>query len=146
MIRVVGLIRVLSVVLFLIVLGLVYAYLPVMVRVLPQDATLLFHREYVFYSAVGLFFLINLFVFMLIKMVNPLLLSRKGEEMTAWFNSIGFVINVYVATLFGFIGVLNNPLHISASSYGYLNYMGPILLMIWIVGIIYFSVKKKSTT
>ena len=46
MIKMVNFIRILSITLYLGVLGLVYAYLPVMVRTLPQDDTILVHREY----------------------------------------------------------------------------------------------------
>ena len=146
MIKMVNLIRVLSIVLFLGVLALVYAYLPVMVRVLPQDQTMLIHREYFFYYAVGVFFVVNGFSWGLIKIIDPLIELKRGEMATAWFNMIAAVLNIYLALILGFIGVLNNPQHVSASGFSYLNYMGPILLIIWMVGFFYLSVNKKSTT
>ena len=146
MIKMVNFIRILSITLYLGVLGLVYAYLPVMVRTLPQDDTILVHREYFFYYAIGVFAIVNLFTWILIRMINPLIMLKRGEMATAWFNTIASVINIYLALVLGFIGVLNNPLHVSASGFAYLNYLGPVMLIIWMVGFFYLSVNKKSTT
>lgn len=146
MIKMVNLIRVLSIILYLLVLGLVYAYLPVMVKLIPVDQTMLIHREYFFYYAVGVFFVVNGFSWGLIKILNPLILIKRGELATAWFNLIAVVLNLYLVFILGFIGVLNNPQHVSSVGFSYLNYMGPVLLIIWMVGFFYVSVSKKSTS
>ena len=48
--------------------------------------------------------------------------------------------------MIGFVGVLNNPLHVSTRGYAYLNYIGPALIIVWLIGFFYLSGQKKSTT
>jgi hypothetical protein len=146
MVKVVGIVRVMSVILFLIALGLVYAYLPVMVKVWPGDGGILLHKEYFFYYTVAIFFVLNLFTWGLIQLSRPLLSLKGSEEFSAWFESIRVILNIYLTLLLAFIGVINNPLHVSAEGFAYLNFVGPVLLLIWFIGIFYLSFKKKSTS
>lgn len=132
--------------LYLLALGLVYAYLPVMVKVFPGDQGMLIHREYFFYYTVALFLIINLFTWGLKRLTNPLLMLKRGELVTAWFNVIAPIINIYLSMLLGYIGVINNPLHVSAQGFAYLNYIGPFLILAWIIVFFYLLSTKKSTT
>ena len=146
MIKIVGIIRALSIVLFLITLGLVYAYLPVTVKVLPNQVDLMLHTSSVFYYAVAFFVVINLFTWRLVRLTNPLLLLKRVDVVTAWFNALVPILNVYFSMIIAYMGVLNNPLSVSAQGFAYLNYIGPVLLLIWLVMFFYLSVNKKSTS
>ena len=146
MLKIVGLIRTLSFVLFLGTLGLVYAYLPIMVEVLPDRLDLALHKSSFFYYVVALFIIVNLFTWGLTKLAHSLLMLKTGEEVTAWFNVISPIINIYLSLLLGYVGVINNPLHVSAQGFAYLNYFGPAMLLIWVGVLFYMIVNKKSTT
>jgi hypothetical protein len=69
---------------------------------------------------------------------------KYGELSAGWFAALPVVVNFYICFLVGFLGVLNNPSNIQFSSYEYLNYLGPILLLVWGILIIYFMSTKKS--
>ncbi|MBV6645563.1 MAG: hypothetical protein KI790_08950 [Cyclobacteriaceae bacterium] len=144
MVKVINLVRILSIVLFLIILALVYAYLPVMVQLQPGSRELLLNREYFFYCGAGLFLVINVFIWLLLKLISPLT-TNSSEPVLAWLNALPFVINVYLTLLVGFVGVINNQLHISTKSYAYLNYLGPFLLFVWLSGVFYMLfVRRKN--
>jgi hypothetical protein len=145
MVKVVNFVRILSILLFLAILGLVYAYLPVMVEMAPEAGVLTIRRENFFYFAAAAFLLINIFCWFLIKMAVPRLQVFKGIETAAWFAALPFVVNVYITFLVGFVGVINNQIHVSLAGYSYLNYLGPFLFFSWLVGLIYLIVKKKQT-
>ncbi len=146
MIKTVNFLRFLSIVLFLIILGLVYAFLPITVQLTEETNQLTVHKSSFFYYTIAFFLVVNLFVTLMTAILKPLLMRKGGDELTAWFNSLSFVINIYFTLLVGFVGVLNNQTHVSISSYAYLNYLGPLILASWIIGFFYLIVKKKPTS
>ena len=80
MLKIVGLIRTLSFVLFLGTLGLVYAYLPIMVEVLPDRLDLALHKSSFFYYVVALFTIVNLFTWGLSKLAHSLLMLPADTQ------------------------------------------------------------------
>lgn len=145
MIRTVKFLRILSILFFLGVLTLVYAYLPVMVQLTEEYNQLTLHKENFFYFAVAFSLIVNIFLLLLANILLPVVQNKAGEDAAAWWISLAFVINVYLGLLVGYIGVINNPAHVSSSGFAYLNYLGPVLLLIWIIGFFYLIVKKKET-
>ena len=145
MVKTVKFLRVLSVILFLGVLALVYAYLPVEVQLSEEKGQLFMHKETFFYYAIGVFLIINLFSALFIYLLTPLVMLRGGEEAVAWLTGFGFVLNIYLVLLTGFVGVLNNQAHVSVGGFAYLNYLGPILILGWIIGIFYLLKSSKQT-
>jgi hypothetical protein len=144
MLKAVNFVRLLSILFFLITLSLVYAYLdPVVKLSIDADASTI-HRTNFFYFGAALFFLINSFLWILLKIMAPLIEHKYGELSAGWFAALPVVVNFYICFLVGFLGVLNNPSNIQFSSYEYLNYLGPILLLVWGILIIYFMSTKKS--
>lgn len=138
MIKAIKVFNSISVLLFSVILLLVYAYLPIMVD-LNIEGVKDVHKQTFFYYAFGSFVIVNL-----ILRVGLTLGSRSlSENLGAWIRSILFIVNFYLASIVGFIGVLNNTGHINPSSYGYLNYLGPIFLVVWVSGLIFFIFKKK---
>lgn len=140
MLRVVNFLKLLSIILFLIILLLVYAYLPVMVKLEPESTGgLEIHRENFFYYTVGFFVVINVLL-LAIQKLSENKIPTEGAK--AWSRGAAFVINIYLTLLVGFIGVINNSAHLDASGFTYLNYFGPFLIFSWVVGLIYMLVKK----
>lgn len=137
MIKAVRVLNSISILLFSVILLLVYAYLPIMVDINVEGMKDL-HKQTFFYYMFGSFVVINI----VLRVAGG---SRKNmsEDLNAWIRAIIFIINFYLTTLVGFIGVINNTNHINPSSYAYLNYLGPIFLVVWIFGVIFFYSKKK---
>lgn len=127
-----------SVLLFSVILLLVYAYLPIMVD-LNVEGVKDVHKQTFFYYAFGTFVVVNI-----VLRLGVTLGSRNlSENLAAWIRAILFIVNFYLASMIGFIGVLNNTGHINPSSYAYLNYLGPLFLTIWVFGLIFLVIKKK---
>lgn len=138
MIKAIKVFNSISVLLFSVILLLVYAYLPIMVD-LNVEGVKDVHKQTLFYYVLGGFVIINVIV-----RIGVTLGSRNlSENLAAWIRAILFIVNFYLASLVGFIGVLNNTGHIDPTSYGYLNFLGPIFLIIWIIGLIFFIFKKS---
>ncbi len=140
MLRVVNFLKFLSIALFLGILLLVYAYLPVMVKLSLEEQSLQLHKEHFFYYAIGVFVVINIFLLFIQQKTEPLIPTLYAQ---AWARAAAFVINIYVTLLIGFIGVINNTNHLDPSSFSYLNYMGPIIIFSWLVGLIYLLMKRS---
>ena len=141
MIKTVKVLNLFSTLLFAIVLLLVYAYLPINVD-LNVEGWHPVHKQDFFYQLLTIFLGINILlrvvIFYGLKHLKVLLLS--------WVSGLIFVMNFYFTLLAGFIGVWNNPTHISPSSYDYLNIIGPFFLIIWLAGLIFLLFKKHKTS
>ncbi|WP_425391577.1 hypothetical protein [Ekhidna sp.] len=127
-----------SVLLFSAIFLLVYAYLPISVDIGIDEVKQL-HKQNFFYYFFGGFMVINI----LLRVATKFGTSNLSEELSAWIRSIVFIVNFYLTTMVGFIGVLNNTNHINPESYAYLSYLGPTLIGIWIVGLIFLFIKNK---
>lgn len=138
MIKAIKVFNSISVALFSVILLLVYAYLPIMVD-LNIEGVKDVHKQTFFFYAFASFVVINIII-----RIGANLGSRNlSEDLAAWIRAILFIVNFYLASMVGFIGVVNNTGHINPSSYAYLNYLGPIFLIIWVCGLIFFAIKKK---
>ncbi|WP_424960990.1 hypothetical protein [Ekhidna sp.] len=138
MIKAIKVLNRISVLLFSAIFLLVYAYLPIAVD-LGIDEVGQLHKQNFFYYFFGAFMVINI----LLRVTTNLGTRHLKEEISSWIRSIVFIVNFYLTTMVGFIGVLNNTNHISPESYAYLSYLGPTLLIIWVIGLIFLFVKNK---
>ncbi len=139
MLRVINLIKIFSAFIFLGTLSLVYAYMPIMVS-LDEEGVAQVHKENFFYSSIVAFVVANLLILFIQKIINQKTIS---EELKAWVGGFTFVFNLYLSFIVGFLGVINNPTHIPASNYFYLNWLGPILIFAWTIGLIFLVLKRK---
>ncbi|MBV6640398.1 MAG: hypothetical protein KI791_06760 [Cyclobacteriaceae bacterium] len=139
MLKAVKLIKVFSVLIFLGTLSLVYAYMPIMVK-LDEEGMAEINKENFFYSAVGIFIAVNVLILVIQNIINK---KAIDEFLKAWIGGFTFIFNLYLSLIIGFLGVLNNPAHIPASNYYYLNWLGPILILGWLVGLIFLVLKRK---
>jgi hypothetical protein len=67
------------------------------------------------------------------------------EEIRAWIKGLAFVLNFYLACLIGSVGVFNNQSNFLPGSYAYLNFVGPILLLAWVAGLIFIRYNSTKT-
>lgn len=144
MIKAVGIVRFLSLVLFLGTMGLVYAYLSPNVKLgLGNDAWVV-GRDTFFYFILGTFVLVNVVLRILTQNVRNNYGKNWEEKTLAWFLTIVPFVNIYITLLLGFIGVINNPNHVSALSFSYLNFFGPVLILVWVIGFGLQFIKEKK--
>lgn len=146
MTKAVNLLRVLSIIFFLVAFVLIYAFMPIMVELGSEEMSLNMHRENFFYYGLATFLGINILVAVLLRMLEAWFASIGNELVETWVLGLHVVINVYLTLIVGYIGVLNNTATMLASTYAYLNFIGPTLIFLWIFGLIYLVVKKKETT
>ena len=138
MIKAAKVLNIVSVFLFTAILLLVYAYLPISVD-LNVDGISNLHKHRFFYYALLTFTGINL----VLRVILHYGFRSLNENLRAWTQSLIFIMNVYLTFLIGFLGVLNNSTHISPHNYSYLNFLGPVLLIIWVGGLIFLVFKKS---
>ena len=138
MIKAIKVLNRISVLLFSAIFLLVYAYLPIAVDLGVEGLGQL-HKQNFFYYFFGAFMVINI----LLRVTTNMGTKNLKEELLSWIRSIVFIVNFYLTTLVGFIGVLNNTNHINPESFAYLSYLGPTLLVIWVIGLIFLLVKNK---
>ena len=127
-----------SVLIFSVTLLIIYAYMPVMVDLNVEGVRDL-HKQTFFYSAFGGFVIVNI----LLRTGVAFGSRNLSAGLASWIRTIIFIVNFYLTSLTGFIGVMNNAASINPSSYAYLNYLGPVFSGIWMIGLIFFIFKKK---
>lgn len=138
MIKAVKVLNTFSMLLFAAILLMVYAYLPINV---DMNVTGMggMHKQSFFYNAIVLFLVFSI----LLRLIITVGLKRLPSMIHAWVSALIFILNFYLTTLIGFIGVWNNAASITPSDYSYLNYMGPVLLIFWLVGLIFLVIKNR---
>ena len=137
MIKSIKVLNLFSTLLFGIILLLVYAYLPISVDVNIEGVSTV-HKQTFFYVALSSFLVINV----LLRLITRFGFTKFNETLKGWVSLVVLVVNVYLTLLVGFIGVWNNATSISPDGYGYLNYIGPFLLVCWIIGLIFLVFKN----
>ncbi|MEQ9403778.1 MAG: hypothetical protein RIM99_09350 [Cyclobacteriaceae bacterium] len=138
MIKAVKVLNVASTFMFVVILLLIYAYLPISVD-LNIDGVENIHKHRFFYYSITAFIGINI----LLRIILNLGFKGTSENVLAWMTGLIFILNVYLTFLVGFVGVWNNATHISPSNYAYLNFLGPVFVFFWFGGLIFLVVKKK---
>lgn len=145
MVRAVGLIRFLSYAFFLLAIGLVYAYLSPRVELGFGPKAWVVNKDTFFYSTLVTFVVVNIALRVLSQNIKNGIASDWQAKTLAWFLVIVPIINIYISLLVGFVGVINNPTHVSASGYAYLNFFGPVLLVVWVIGFGMQFIREKKT-
>lgn len=138
MLKAVKVLNIGSTLLFIVILLLIYAYLPISVD-LNVEGVKDIHKQQFFYYAITAFIVVNI----LVRVILNLGFSKVSTNVLGWMNALIMIMNVYLTFMVGFVGVWNNSTHISPSSYAYLNFLGPLSIIIWVGGLIFLVVKKK---
>ena len=138
MIKAVKFLNLTTTILFVIITFLVYAYLPINVDLNIEGLSSV-HKHRFFYYSVSVFLAVNI----LLRLIINLGFSSANENLKAWLMSLIFILNLYLTLTIGFVGVWNNSSHISPANYSYLNFIGPVLIIFWVLGLIFFVVKER---
>lgn len=132
----------LSFLFYLLVLILVYMNLPEISR-LPALGT--FGSENVsksntFYIALGSFFLINLLILLMVKMID-LNRTKRFYFTQSWIYGLGATVNLFWTILVFYLLHYNNIQVTSDGFASFLLYLGPSILLLWLI---YLGVNYKK--
>ena len=135
MAKVIQLFITLSIVFFLAILLLVYAFL-------PDPSGLLFNEEGIimFSTSRNTFFFSGLIIFVLIQTLGVVfghnILKKNNttswRNFSTWFLGMRLSINLFLILLLIFIGLANNAVDYSFDSIRLLAYLGPAILIGWL--------------
>ena len=139
MVKAVKVLNLVSTFLFVAILIVVYAYLPISVDINIEGYSNI-HKQRLFYYFVSAFLIVNI----LIRLILNFGFKQVSENMMAWLFGLIFVLNCYLTFIVGFVGVWNNSTHISPVNYAYLNGVGPLFILIWTIGFIVLFVKERK--
>lgn len=137
----------LSIILFVPVLLLAYAFL-------GEECGILFTGtgESVFTLAKNEFFYAFLFSFFLFQVIiylyqNSTAYKKKDKNafFAIWFQGMALAVNLFFILMIIFIGFANNAVDYTFGSITFIGYAGPVILMIWLIASPVFLLKKKTS-
>ena len=137
MISIVKAVRIITSLAFLGVLLYIYAYLPDPVK-LPVDLAgikeILVNKGNLFYFMIGIFAIVSITSFFVIRMINALPVSEHSfkTNLTNWSLSFLAVINIFLILSLVIIGIINDTEGPASGNYIALAYIGPVLLIAWL--------------
>ncbi|MDQ3394460.1 MAG: hypothetical protein M3512_10170 [Bacteroidota bacterium] len=159
MIRFIKFFQILSIIFFLPVLIFVYAYLPDQVVFSSARSGLagtVISRETFFYGILILFVLSNILCIALGRAIlqlparetisgAPIFFNEASKGgVIAWLKSFCIVLNAFF--IFGamYIGMLNNEEEIQSTNFNFLIYIGPILILIWLLLFVFIILRRPK--
>jgi hypothetical protein len=116
----------------------IYAALPEQVVFSDTDGNLSISRNGFFYSAIVLFALINVLVFVVTN-----LLSNGDQGFSTWFYGLVITFNLFFLTSLLFLHVLNGGDRYNYSQMGPIVYGSLILICVWMISWPGYSAFKK---
>lgn len=128
-----------SVFLFVIVLLTCYAYMPISVHMIIEEIGDL-HKQTFFYYAVSSFLILNI----LVRIIIHFGIKNLAEDLQSWITSLIFICNIYLIFQIIYLAVWNNQGHIDPAYFSGFTLIGPILLIVWIFGLIYIIKYSKK--
>lgn len=132
-----------SIVLFLAVLLLVYAFL--MDRANPIMAEWGIHtemeaRRWFFYSSLGFFLLVNIILYVLHRILKKsnrhqpdLHRWKVNQEVSLWLLGLAGAVNFSLMAAMGFFGILNNAEDLNLNDYTVLVYLAPAIILLMLI-------------
>ncbi len=131
-------IRVFSTFFFLVILLLVYGYIPLTLDI-NIDGFERVGREFFFYSCIGLFILFNLITYFFRYLTDK---SSMGYYQRTAVHLLPSVLYFSMTFLIGYLGAVNNAAALDLSSYNYLTYISSILLISWFFAFLFTLIKN----
>lgn len=147
MISIVKAVRVISSLGFLGVLLFVYAYLPDTVK-LPLDylevKEITMQKGSLFYTIIGVFALVSMVSFFVTRMINTLPATEMDfkRNLNSWSISFMAIINIFLIFSLIIISIINDSESTVSSHYSVLAYIGPILLVLWLVLLVFLISRR----
>lgn len=152
----VGFFRSVTYLLFLAALLWSYAYMVGQVDYglgLGYDEPIMDKNTY-FFSAVGVFLLVNLTISWCLKNLKKIKTSDSGsglrnygfkQDLLVWFKGLGGILNLVLSMIMFFIGLMNIAESRNAMTLGFYVYLGPILLVAWFIYLAIILSKSRTT-
>ena len=126
-----------SMVLYLIILLIVYAYLPERVGLLFADTgepVYSFSRDAFFYTFLLLFIILQWIFYLFSKHILASRFNKPPRQILGtWFQGLMLMINIFFILMTLFMGLANNAIDYPYSRIGWLSYVGPWLIILWIL-------------
>lgn len=135
-----------SIILFLVALLFVYAFLPDPLGLIFNEDGLPIQempKNTFFYSTLFLFVIIQI-ILILFKNGRLFKIKLKREYLISWFQGFHLSINLFIILMLTFIGLANNAVDYSYSSIQFINYLAPLLVLVWILMLPIFLLVRKS--
>lgn len=139
-----------SIIVFVGVLLIVYAFLPDPTGILfskSGDIIYSISRNIFFYAFLIIFFLVQLIFYLFRNYVLNNWLENKGKQrLIIWFRGMFLLINLFFILFVSFLGFANNAVDYTYSSVVSLAIAGPLLMLLWllILPFIFFSSSMKK--
>lgn len=147
MIRIIRVFTTFSILLFLIILLIVYAFLPDPVGIMFSNSgekLYTISRNVFFYSLLGSFFLVQLtFYLFRIYVLNNWLKNSEKQNLSVWFRGMFLTVNIFFILMVIFLGLANNAIDYTYKSILNLAFAGPVLLLIWLLLLPVFFIRSK---
>ena len=144
MVKVLKFLTTASIIIFLVVILVVYAFL-------PDPSGLLYNKEgyRLFNVSKNTFFYVTLFIFILLQVIlflfNKIILTNHRtiimQHIETWFLGMRLAINLFIILLLVFIGLANNAIDFEFSSIIYLPYLAPMIVIIWLLALPVFIIR-----
>ena len=156
MVKLVNLTRVITSILFILVLLFVYANLPDRVGLIYKSSGLTdfsLDKNQFFYISLVLSLFFNLITVVIVKFFQPLpVISERfffnsewfKENFLAWLSALSPIMNLFFVFIVAFIGIYNNGDNELINSYGYLAYLGQFLILCWLILLVFIVLKKDA--
>lgn len=96
-----------------------------------------------FYLAVGLFFMANISMYLAAKLIKLRFPKRQlFYYLRQWLRSFAGISNIFLTFLLLFISMSNSTESFNLSRYKFLVYVGPILLIAWLVLLVVIFIRQ----
>ena len=134
-----------SIIIFLVALLLVYAFLPDPLGILFNEdgSAIRDMAKNTFFYSVLFFFVISQIILMLFKNGRLFKRKMKHEHLIIWFQGFHLSINLFIILMLIFIGFANNAVDYSFSSIQFINYLAPLVVVVWLAMLPVFLLLKK---
>jgi len=147
MIKVLKFFTTVSILLFLVVILIVYAFI-------PEPSGLLFNKDgvIIYEASKDSFFYSSLFIFVLIQFLfmifNKTILVRievsHFKKISVWLQGMILSINLFIILMIIFIGLANNAIDYSFTSIKFLAYLAPSIVVIWLATLPFYVFFPKK--
>lgn len=137
MIKGIKVFNIITTILFAVALLGTYAFLPEEVK-LYQDSISISNQSFFYYCL--LIFGVSIAV---IWLGLNVLTRNKKSQWIGWLKMVISVLNFNFIFTIVYIGLMNNAQHVNLSAFGYLNYLGAIMIALWLVVLVVLMFSKK---
>lgn len=138
MFNAVKVVRLITTIVFLIVLLTGYAYLPLTLDINIEGFGRV-GRDIFFYSAVGLYVLLNLITYFLRFYADRVGMTQYRR---LHIHALAPVLYFSMTLLVGYLTVVNNAQDIDPQTFNYLNYLSFGLIILWFFSFLFVSFKR----